>query len=312
MRHSDSTLNLVTILTSVLFIIAALLVPQFTDNLAIWVVLASVFIIGIPHGAIDHVMAAELYNLNQTLKDHLLFYASYLLVMVVVGALWIFYPVWGMIFFLVISIYHFGQADMEDFLSMKRPGNRLLHINRGLLIIGLIVFADTTVTYPIMADAMRISQAQFSAFMPEPQIAIAMLAGIYITTSLFGIVTDRVKRTGTYILDSALLAAVLYITGPLIGFGLYFALWHSAGHINEMRQFFESRGKSLSVGQFYIKALPFTLVSIFGLALLLGVNVTLNLENQFLSLMFILISVLTLPHMLIVERMYEEKKQVEE
>jgi len=74
--------------------------------------------------------------------------------------------------------------------------------------------------------------------------------------------------------------------------------------------FFESKGKSLSVGQFYIKALPFTLVSIFGLALLLGVNVTLNLENQFLSLMFILISVLTLPHMLIVERMYEEKKQV--
>jgi hypothetical protein len=74
-----------------------------------------------------------------------------------------------------------------------------------------------------------------------------------------------------------------------------------------MREFFETRGKSLSVARFYKKALPFTLVSIAGLALLLFINVQINLENQFLSLMFILISVLTLPHMLIVEKMYAEK-----
>ncbi|NBC28080.1 MAG: beta-carotene 15,15'-dioxygenase, Brp/Blh family [Bacteroidetes bacterium] len=308
MRHSNRYLNLLIVVSSILFMGLSFLAPVYADELALWVVLASVFAIGIPHGAIDHVMAAELYNLNQTLKDHLLFYASYLLVMIVVGALWIVLPVGGMVFFLAISIYHFGQADMEDFTTSACPAKRLLYLNRGLLIIGLIVFSDHTVTYPIMADAMQLSADQFSAFMPPPAASILLITGIYLMLSLLAIAAGWVHRPLIYLSDSTLLASLLYVTGPLIGFAIYFALWHSAGHINEMRHFFKSRGASLSVAEFYMKALPFTLVSLAGLGLLAGINIFLDMENQFLTLMFILISVLTLPHMLIVERMYNEKR----
>jgi Brp/Blh family beta-carotene 15,15'-monooxygenase len=158
-----------------------------------------------------------------------------------------------------------------------------------------------------MADAMRIDTITFSGVMPPPNISILTVIGFYAVVSLLGLITGRITRATSYIIDSILLILFLWITGPLVGFAIYFALWHSAGHINEMREFFESRGKSLSVGRFYAKALPFTIVSIIGLVLLFFVNVQLNLDNQFISLMFILISVLTLPHMLIVERMYEEK-----
>lgn len=309
MRHSDRFLNIVTSLTALAFMLIALFFPAASESMALWIVVASVFIIGIPHGAIDHIMAAELYELNQTLKDHLLFYSSYLLVMVVVGALWIVLPEAGMALFLIISIYHFGQADMEDFLSKKKPGNRIFYVNRGFMIIGLIIFSDPLTTYPIIADAMQMDTSFFSSMMPTAGLTRNIIIGSYIAVSIPGIVSGRIEDPSKYVIDSLLLIMFLLVTGPLIGFAVYFALWHSAGHINEMREFFERHGKSLSITQFYKRAAPFTLVSVLGLALLLLVNIQLNLENQFLSLMFILISVLTLPHMLIVERMYNDKTE---
>lgn len=309
MRHSDKYLNLITVCTALLFIIGALFFPSALQSAEIWIVVLSVLVIGIPHGAIDHIMAAELYSLNQTLKDHLLFYTSYLLVMIVIGALWIFLPEAGMILFLVISVYHFGQADMEDFLSMRKAINRLFYLARGMLIIGLIIFSDPLTTYPIMADAMQMNTSILSEFMPPANTTLLIILLGYFFVSGLGILMGRIEHAAKFIIDSLLLTLFLWLTGPLIGFAVYFALWHSAGHINEMREFFENRNKSLSITQFYKKAMPFTIVSILGLLLLLIINVQINLENQFLSLMFILISVLTLPHMLIVEKMYDEKVQ---
>lgn len=308
MRHQSGALNIATIVTSLLFIGIALFWPDIAHTLAPWVVILSVFIVGIPHGAIDHVIAAELFGLNQKLTDHLLFYGSYLLIMIFVGALWIFFPIGGMIFFLAISIYHFGQADMEDFITKKRKGNWLFHLARGTLIIGLIVFVRTDETFPIMAEAMRIESSTLAAILPPSFITVTSILLIYLAIVSFGGLTERISRFGSFMFDSVLLALVLILTGPLIGFAIYFSLWHSAGHINEMREFFESKKKSLSIPQFYWKATPFTLVSFLGLAMLLGINQVYGLEDQFLSLMFILISVLTLPHMVIVDKMYDEKR----
>lgn len=308
MRHQSSLLNVATVVTSALFIGIALFWPVFVQNIAPWVVILSVVIIGIPHGAIDHVIAAELFGFNQKLQDHLLFYSSYLLIMIFVGALWIFFPIGGMIFFLAISIYHFGQADMEDFLIKKRKSNVIFHLARGTLIIGLIVFVQTDETFPIMTEAMRIDTSTLEAILPPSFITVTVILLIYLAIVSLGGFTKRITRFGSFLADSLLLALVLVISGPLIGFAIYFALWHSAGHINEMRQFFESRNKFLTLPQFYWKAIPFTLVSILGLTMLLGINQAYGLEGQFLSLMFILISVLTLPHMVIVDKMYAEKK----
>jgi beta-carotene 15,15'-dioxygenase len=305
MRHRSIILNSLTIGFSVLCIILSLTGTSGTGSLAVITVLASVFLIGIPHGAIDHIMAAELFGLNKTLKDHLLFYASYLIIMLAVGLLWYLLPVGGMILFLAISVYHFGQADMEDFL-VKQKGSRIWHITRGSLIIGLIVFADTTITYPIMTEAMNISPDIFTERMPDSQLSVIAISSGYVLIMGMGAYFGYFNSIWRLTADSILLILVLLITGPLIGFALYFALWHSAGHINEMRDFFKSRGKNLTVPGFYKKALPFTAVSIVGLGFLAGVNHAFGLDEQFLSLMFILISVLTLPHMVIVDRMYKE------
>lgn len=306
MRHQSASLNIITFIVSLLCIGVAIFSPGFAQAAAPWLVLISVFIIGIPHGAIDHIMAAELYGLNQTLKDHLLFYGSYLFIMLLVALLWYFFPAGGMILFLAISIYHFGQADMEDFMISK-PLNWIWHLARGTLIIGLIIFSNPAVTYPIISEAVRIDPSQFYALMPDAATGIIFLITMYIAVISAGVIMKRIERAANLLIDSALITLLIMITGPLIGFAVYFALWHSAGHVNEMREYFSSRSKELTLAGFYLKSLPFTIVSVLGLAMLVGINSAFGLDEQFLTLMFILISVLTLPHMIIVHKMYNEK-----
>jgi Brp/Blh family beta-carotene 15,15'-monooxygenase len=305
MRHSSVQLNRLAVSTSLILIGIALFLPEFLDQLTLPVLLLSVFIIGIPHGAIDHIMATELYGLKNSLKDHLLFYASYLFIMLLIAILWIYAPVAGMTLFLLISIYHFGQADMEDFLNSSAP-HYLWYILRGVLIIGIIVFSDPSTTYPIISEAMRMDLVVFEEFMPNTSFSLITLLSLYAAFTTWGMVQNHFKQNLRFAADSALLAGLIIITGPLIGFAIYFALWHSIGHVNEMKEFFESKRKSLSYFEFYKKATPFTMVSLIGLLMLYGINQFLQLEGEFITLMFILISVLTLPHLFIADRMYRE------
>ena len=305
MRHSSSKLNRLAVGTSILLIGTALVYPDLLNLLTLPILLLSVFIIGIPHGAIDHIMATELYGLKNSLKDHLLFYASYLFIMLIIAVLWVFTPVAGMILFLLISIYHFGQADMEDFLNPKAP-RYIWYTLRGFLIIGLIVFSAPSTTYPIIAEAIRMDLAGFQQIMPDALLSVVALLSIYALFVVWGVFQNHFQRNLRFVSDSILLAGLILTAGPLIGFAVYFALWHSIGHVNEMKEFFESKRKSLSFMEFYKKATPFTLVSLLGLLMLYGINQVLQLEGQFITLMFILISVLTLPHLFIADKMYRE------
>ena len=304
-RHSLLFLSL-SLSLSAFFIFFSLLFPELSDHIAPWVVVASVFLIGIPHGAIDHIVSSELFGTARNIQGHLLFYGSYLIIMLLLGLIWIFIPIFGMIIFLDISIYHFGQADMEDFIISKQK-QPLWYIVRGTFLIGLIVFSSTDVTYPIIASAMNISIDLFLSVMPPASLSVFFILFVYISFTLFSVFKNEISNIKVFTLESIVLTLLFFISGPLIGFALYFAIWHSSGHIAELQQFFESKGRKLSLLQFYKLAIPFTLVSIAGLIFLLYIQNIFQVEEQFLTLMFILISVLTLPHMLIVDRMYSEK-----
>ena len=308
-RTSSSFLALISAI-SVPLIFLSIFLPGFVSNAALILVLFSVFLIGIPHGAIDHIISSKLFGTGETLSGHLLFYSSYLLIMLVLGLIWIFTPVTGMIIFLLISIYHFGQADMEDFLLTKKFAP-FWNIFRGSMIILLIIFSDISTTFPILTTAMNLDTDTFSSLFADPLWVIAAVLVTYAGGQLFLTFRGFVRSPGIFFAESVLLVLLLLITGPLIGFAVYFAVWHSAGHIHEMRSFLELNGEKMTIGMFYKKAAPFTLISLFGLFLLVLLQNAFSVQEQFLTLMFILISVLTLPHMLIVDRMYAAGRQSE-
>jgi Brp/Blh family beta-carotene 15,15'-monooxygenase len=291
---------------SLIFMIPAIFTPEIHDAIAPYLVVASVFLIGIPHGAIDHIISAELFNTGRSLRGHLIFYSSYLLIMLLVGLLWVWAPIAGMILFLIISVYHFGQADMEDFLLTGR-NKYAAYVVRGIFILGLIIFSDTSVTLPIIAEATNINLAE-TAFARESSIlALFGIPALYLlfSFSLTGI--REIRRPLIFLSDFVLLLFLFAICGPLTGFAVYFTVWHSAGHIHEMQRFFNQKNKQLTITAFYKLAMPFTLISVFGLFILLLINNVAGMEGKLLTLMFILISVLTLPHMFIVDKLYSNR-----
>ena len=311
MRHHSTALNSTIILLVLPVMAVSLTAPGTAAVLAPWLVLFSVLVIGIPHGAIDHVMASELYGLDSGWRHQMLFYGGYLALMLIVALLWLISPVLGMMLFLGISMYHFGEADMLDFL-VDGAGNFAVwaaSLARGLLIIVLIVFSDLGTTVPVMASAMRVSEGLLYGVFPGQAVSVGVVSVVYVLTLVVLQVNGVVGRPLALAADTLVLTSMLWITGPLAGFALYFALWHSLGHVREMQQFFTDRGKPMSLKVFYKKAAPFTLVSVGGLLMLVFLWTAYEAPAEFLALMFVLISVLTLPHMFIVNRMYGVKSQ---
>lgn len=273
-----------------------------------WTILAiSIAVVGIPHGALDHLIAARLLERDSRLADHLRFYGWYLLLMGVLAGLWMISPISGFLLFMVISVLHFGQADMESFLSENSPWFLPATLIRGTMIIGLILAAHPEASLAIISEAIGSESWLVTVLQSHSgPIQIGISIGFFLGVGTV-LASDAVSRRLDYLLDSVLLFSLFSLAGPLLSFAIYFALWHSIGHIGEIRAYFESKGESLSLGGFFLRALPFTLVSFLGLGFLVWITRSFSLENQIISLTFILISVLTLPHMVVAHRMFSRK-----
>jgi Brp/Blh family beta-carotene 15,15'-monooxygenase len=109
---------------------------------------------------------------------------------------------------------------------------------------------------------------------------------------------------------TVVLSGLFILVHPLVAFSIYFGLWHSLGHIFELLRFFRRRNAPTTLPGFYRKAALYTAVSFAGLAALYYATQSFGLEDQMIALLFILISVMTLPHMIIVERLYQEADTV--
>ncbi|MCC5906482.1 MAG: Brp/Blh family beta-carotene 15,15'-dioxygenase [Balneolaceae bacterium] len=308
MKHHLRSLNIVGLIVTIFVIGISFISSAALETLAPWLLFLSVVVLGIPHGAIDHIIAARIYGLKESLTGHLIFYSSYLLVMILVGLLWLFFPLIGMIFFLIISIYHFGQADMISLMKPNSAAALFFAWIRGILIIGLIIFTHPEISLSVIESAIRMQPDWFIILNDFADVVYPSIILLYIASA--GWVLSQVKiKIGKplFLAESLLLIALLLFTNPLVSFADYFALWHSAGHVLEMIGFFKAQGEEITIGRFYVLAMPFTLVSILGLAMLFLIHQAYEFGDEMVSLLFILISVLTLPHMIVVDRMFKKK-----
>ena len=265
---------------------------------------------GIPHGAIDHLVAAPLYDLDFTWADQAWFYGAYLGLMGLYGALWPVLPAWCLGVFLVMTMYHFGQADLAYWHLPPLPA-RLLYLSRGLFLIGLPVIAFPSIVDPIFAAIGGVQVLDWGVATTYQTATLAGLVGQHALVLAgaalsHGLPTWKAGREG---LNVAVLAPLFLFVHPLAAFAVYFGLWHSLGHILELLRFFRERGQAMSIAGFYRKAALFTVLSFVMLAGLYAVLRAFGDRVEMIALLFILIAVMTLPHMLIVERLYQEREQ---
>lgn len=268
-------------LLSIPLILLSLIAPDIALRWDLAIFLLGTGTLGMLHGALDHHVAFKVDSGGWSR-----FLARYLGVMAAYALVWWMLPWLGLILFLGLTVWHFGQGDTAH-LPSRAP--RLLAITRSLAVLGVLFGVN-------LDEAMAIV---------SPVLMMSVPAWIGPAAAIGGVLTHvlTVLRTTdspfNELFDVAWLS-VLFLQVPLLtGFTAYFVLWHSAGHLRELQSFLELP----SLWDVIKKGIPMTAaawIGIVGVWFWVGSSL---LPSHWILYGFIAISLLTLPHMILVDRM---------
>ena len=88
--------------------------------------------IGISHGSLDHIKGKKLIKILG-FKSSGIFYFSYIFIGSITIFIWILFPKFLLLLFLIVAAFHFGKEDSE-FIS-KNKNFELIYFFKGSLVI---------------------------------------------------------------------------------------------------------------------------------------------------------------------------------
>ena len=249
--------------------------------------------IGIPHGSVDHIIAfinPEARKFN----SKLIFYITYLSLIVFNIALWVISPFLGLLVFLIISCYHFGETQV---IGYNPTDNKLLNFVVGANILLSLFLNNITELQEILYILPQFASLDLTGF---DSVFFLLIS---VAVLMLSIVNFEIKRKVTLYAEITILYMVFFHTDLLTSFALYFGFCHSLPMLMlEFKEF-----KTDSFMKFYLKTLPFTILSIIFGFLLYQFNNDLLTSDNLILFVFIIISSLTLPHVFIMKDFVKDK-----
>ena len=300
-----------------------LTLPTFTETYALYPLLLGIFLLGLPHGALDHLVPARL-GLAWGYKP--LGLALYLLAYVAVAALylglWLWQPLVAFGGFLAATVWHWGQGDqrfLEIFLGRRRPtrwGAWVTLLVRGALPIALPVLAFPTTAESLYAHAaagLGLGEATLDLASPWLTIPLVSVFAAGLVAYAFNAVRAA-PNAQVLVIDAAevcLLISLFTLVPAYMSVGVYFLFWHSLRHLGRLLILRPRDEAQIARGRWYppVKRLTLDLLPItFAALCLLGGFYLFNAPRiasleGFVALYLILISALTKPHLLVVAMM---------
>ncbi|QEK50922.1 hypothetical protein FYC62_03975 [Pedobacter aquae] len=246
--------------------------------------------IGIPHGANDH-----LYRKEQNWLGMAKFLVLYLGIIAAYALLWYFIPLLALLVFFVVSFHHFGQSNFENENISYFPS----------ILWGIVLLAFPVVLHleeALFIFKAMIGKGNFNEFIYDTspltltnwQIATLLLLGFAYLISIYIYQKQHLLK---YCLQLVLVTLWYLFTPLLFGFIVVFCLWHALQSTQHQVIFYTQRYQKRK-RDFFIAMLPFSLISLAGFALYLYFF-DFNIGQS-----FILLSLITLPHVLVMHRLY--------
>lgn len=302
-----STRLLYQSLVAVIVIALSFFASDLMESTRYLVLALVILLVGMPHGALDHIIDEKLENWNGSRNKEIWFYVWYLALVGIYSVLWIFFPLFSFAFFMIITWYHFGQADAERF-NLESWKKGVIHFSRGLTVVGLIAYGDLTYASSVIEAVTDFSFENFSNQFISPTVAAYSIAAFYPLCFLLISFTQKYSFTEfiAFFTDSIIVSALFLYSDPIWAFSIYFGLWHSYNHVRVMLAYLNEKGNNYNFGWFFKKSFIYSLLSYLGILFLYNMANAFGQEEYLVSLLFVVISVLTLPHMYVVERLYNK------
>lgn len=257
---------------------------------------------GIAHGAIDN----HLYGFR-TLSDNLQFIGAYLFVGGAFAALWYFQASVAFTIFMIISAYHFGQSQLAEEIEDQSIGPRFVYLSWGTWLLSSFLYLNSAELYAISVQDFE--RLPVFLWMLENSLFLFIASSFSLVVLMFISFFSGMMRKQTFFLELyqiAFILIVFYLSSTLWGFTLYFVILHSGRVLQQEYNFLQERKDVRGVMDFVKLLSPFTLLSIFGLAIVVLGFAYFDLDYSYSLLALVFISCLTVPHSWVMDRFYQE------
>lgn len=278
----ERTQGLIFIVLATIALLLSLYWAPFTQHGELLTIVFFIAVFGIPHGALDPLFAKSLMPIK-TIFEWALFVFVYLFLASLVVAFWWFLPLFFFVFFLLFSIFHFSGdlAPSTSVLTRVFYGGACIVLPAALHAPQL----GEIFTY-LVGQESGVYLADFLHVLAWPWLAALCLASLHIFR--------RDWLTSLEIFAASSLSLVL---SPLLGFTLFFCGMHSARHIIRSQGYADVSFSVLAK----VSALP--LLSLAVIVVLSWVLLPESpLDERLIQFVFVGLAALTVPHMVLVER----------
>lgn len=266
------------VLTVLISLFLAPLAPSTTLLFASLMIVA----LGVPHGALDPIFAVT-HKKIKTKTEWVIFLSGYLLLSAAVVGFWKIAPQFFLLVFLGLSIFHFSG----DLTGNATLAERLFYGGSVIVLPALIHQAELLRIFSILSGS---TESLFIVKILELTVWPWLICLLVVAIRCFQ--KDRQRA-----LEMLSVALLMVSTEPLLGFTVFFCAMHSARHILRTQHYAQVAPKHMVK----IAAGPMVAVLVIGLVLW-RVRPEIVFEESLLQIIFVGLAALTVPHMLLVER----------
>lgn len=295
---------------TLIFILVYAIVGPFPAWVDLTMLVLSLIITGIPHGAIDHVIyltkVSEINKKTSLLKD---FFIPYLLLIGITFLFWFLMPEFMFWFFLLVAAYHFGQSQLFYLPESIKPFLKVaVYLTWGVMLLSILWHFHWD------SQVANISSLFFWDLSKGGHLfSIIKFLGwgsLLLLIVCFGWLCFSKKinfKTAIIELSAIGILILLIQTVPLYtAFAIYFGLWHSTRVIITEYHFLQkASAQKTSIPAFMKTFIPFSILSFIGLIFLIGISYLMQASITPFMLFLIFISALTMPHAFFMEIMYK-------
>jgi Brp/Blh family beta-carotene 15,15'-monooxygenase len=283
--------------------LAVILVGAGTPTIHMMLLVFLLLICGIPHGALDYHIGYKTFRRRLGRRWAVWFVTTYLIVMLVVTAVWMVKPVWSLFAFLLLTLYHFGTGDAIPIVKTPLAFRFTEVIARG----GMVI------TFPALVARAEVIEL-FSYLVPDSGAAtltgglanvVPLVSACMLLTAGWGMIEFVRFRNPVSIgrVMELLTTALIFLNlPPMLAFTIYFSVLHSLRHMLAVadRQPEGTLFTPLTVA--FRLALPVTIVTLVigAVAYMLLGGLSFDMSSL-MKVVFIGIASMTYPHVVLID-----------
>lgn len=279
------------------------LLDAVSDTYAMMLCLGLILLFGVPHGAVDH----KIHQSTTQDKNLVRYILTYLVIAVGYVLWWLLDPAKALFIFIILSAYHFGQEFLED-RKVQPVFNPLLDAilwGAAILILPLLFSLEEVNPYIEVVAGRAIS------FDSNLVVQSAIVVIVSLVIGYLAILWVRNRTSGRNILEMTFFICITLglhlLLDFIIAFSVYFVFFHSLNAFRHQFRWLASRKKQYAMPQFLRDLLLFGAIAVVGIIAIIYVANPTNTE-RIISLFFILISLITLPHAITLDHFYKVRK----